>query len=240
MATEHVADGEQLVGRGVRSGHGATVGHAVEHRARRREPERAGADRLVDERGHRRDVVGGRGRVVEAALAHRPVADRAVADHAADVDALREAVELGEVLAVRLPVPREAVEDAGGGDVLDRLHHLGEVLAVLGLARREGDAAVAEHDRRDTVPARRRRHRVPADLGVEVGVDVDEPRAHDATFCLDRLAAVAVDIAHGRDPVARHRHVAPERRSPGAVDHRPVPDHQVVSHARPLVLSGGA
>jgi hypothetical protein len=164
------------------------------------------------------------------------MADRAVADHATDVHALREAVELGEVLAVRLPLPREPVEDAGGRDVLDRLHELGEVLTVLGLAGRERHAAVAEHDGRDAVPARRRRDRVPADLGVEMGVDVDEPRAHDPPLGVDRLPAAAIEVAHGGDPVAGDRHVAPERRTPGAVDHGPVSDHEVVCHACPLGL----
>ena len=39
---------------------------------------------------------------------------------------------------------------------------------------RERDAAVAEHDRRDAVPARRRRVGVPCQLRVEMGVHVDK------------------------------------------------------------------
>ena len=62
-----------------------------------------------------------------------------------------------------------------GGDVLDRFHQLGEPAFLTLAHRRERDAAVAEHDRRDAVPARRRRVGIPRDLRVEVGVDVDEP-----------------------------------------------------------------
>ena len=134
-AAEHVGDREQLAFVGPRAGHRAAVGHAVQQRARRREAERARAHRLVDEVAHRGDVVVGRGRLVEAALAHRVVAHRAVADHAADVDALGQRVDRGEVLAVGLPVPGEPVEDRVGGDVLDRLHELGEP-ALLALADR--------------------------------------------------------------------------------------------------------
>ena len=96
-------------------------------------------------------------------------------DHAADVDALGQRVDRREVVAVGLPVPRESFEDGVGGDVLDRFHELREP-ALLTLAhRRERDAAVAEHDRGDAVPARRRRVGIPCDLRVEMGVHVDEP-----------------------------------------------------------------
>src|SRR5205823_9928038 len=74
----------------------------------------------------------------------------------------------------------------------------------------------------------------PADLGVEVGVDIHEPGADDASRGVDRLAAVSVDVTDSGDPVAGHRHVGPERRTPGAVDHGSVPDHEVVCHACPL------
>ena len=48
-----------------------------------------------------------------------------------------------------------------------------------GAHRREAEAAVAEHDGRDAVPAGDRAPRVPADLGVVVGVAVDEARRDD-------------------------------------------------------------
>ena len=122
----HLRDREQLVRVGVRAGHDATVGHAVQRGARGREAERAGVDRLGDELAHRCDVGLGRRRLVHRALAHRVDAHRAVPDHAAGVDALRHAVDRVEVLAVGLPVPGQAVHDRVGRDVLDRLHHLGE------------------------------------------------------------------------------------------------------------------
>ena len=86
---EHIGDREQLALVGPRSRHGPAVGNTMQQRARRREAERAGCHRLVDEVAHDRDVVVGCGCFVEAALAHRVVAERAVADHAADVHALR-------------------------------------------------------------------------------------------------------------------------------------------------------
>src|SRR5690606_9860890 len=142
-------------------------------------------------------------------------------DHAAHVDPLGPAVDGTEVLAVGLPVPVEAVEDGGGGDVLDRLHHLGQVRPVLGSAGGEGHPAVPQHDGGDAVPARRCRRRVPGELGVEVGVDVDEARRHDGSGRVDggggRTDLGPVQLADGDDRVAPDGKVARHGIAPGAV-----------------------
>ena len=77
--------------------------------------------------------------------------------------------------------------------------------------RRERDAAVAEHDRRDAVPARRRRVGIPRELRVEVRVDVDEARA-SRTRRRRRSSRRprAGDLADLDDPVAVDRDVAGE------------------------------
>ena len=180
-AAEHVGERQQLVGGGVGARHRASVGHAVQERAAGREAERTRRHRFLEEPRHRVDVVGPRRLGAEAALAHHVGAQRAVADEAAGVGALRHPVERGVELAVRLPVPGQAVEDRVAGDVLDALHHLREVRTIVRAARGERDAAVAEHDARDAVPAARRGDRVPRQLGVEVGVDVDEAGRDDRT-----------------------------------------------------------
>ena len=116
-----------------------------------------------------------------------------MADHPADVEALGHAVDGPQVVAVGLPVPVEALEDARGRDVLYRLHQRREPRLLPGAHRCERHAAVAEHDRRDAVPARRRRVGIPRELRVEVGVDVDEAGRHDR--------AVGVDGSRRRVPV---------------------------------------
>ena len=112
-------------------GTGPAVGHAVQ-RACATSRSRARRHRIASSTRSRHggDVVGRGRRLVEAALAHRGDPHRAVADHAADVDALGDAVDPAEVLAVGRPVPRQAVEDGVARDVLDALHHLGQELAV--------------------------------------------------------------------------------------------------------------
>ena len=133
---EHAGDGHQLALVGVRPGHGATIGNPVQRGAGGREAQGTGRDRLVDRGAHRGDVVVGGRRLVEAALAHRVVSDRAVTDHPADVQALRPRLDRVEIVAVGLPVPVESRHDRVGRHVFDRLHELGEVSAVLGPARR--------------------------------------------------------------------------------------------------------
>ena len=227
---------EELVGLGPGPGHEATVGYAVAQGARRREAERAGVDRITDERGHRRDLVGGRRRaLVEGPVAHHVVADGRVPDHAPDVHTLGDAVEPVEVAGIALPVPRKPVEDALPRDVLDRLHHRGQVAVVLGVHGREGHAAVAHHDRGDAVPARRARDRVPRELGVEVGVDVDEAGGDEATVGVELARAARVDGPHLDDAPTGDRDVRDPRGCPGPVHDGPVADHQVGRHGRSVV-----
>ena len=159
-------------------GHGPAVGDAVQQRAGRREAERAGADRLVDQlapwRRCRRQSAGvsSRLRSPMACDAHR-----AVPDHAADVDALGRGGRAAEVLAVGLPVPGEAVEDRVGGDVLDALHQLGQQLAVARAHGGERDAAVADDDAGDAVPAGRACRAGPRRAGRRGGCGCRRSRA---------------------------------------------------------------
>ena len=72
-------------------------------------PSAPGLDRLLDDSGHRGDVVGGGRLVAGAALAHRVGAHRAVRDLAADVDGERPLLDGVEVLGVALPAPGDAL-----------------------------------------------------------------------------------------------------------------------------------
>ncbi len=230
VAAHDPGDGQQLVVGGPRARHRAPVGHPVQQGARGREAERAGAYGLVDQGAHPLDVVRPGRLLGQAALAHGVDPDRAVADHAANVDALGPTLDRVQVLAVARPVPGQTLHDRIGRDVLDRLHHLGQLLAVARLARREGDPAIAQHHRGHPVPARRRTHRVPGQLGVEMGVDVDEAGGDVRALGIDDPPALTHlrGGAHRHHSVAIHRHVGAHGRRAGAVDHRAVGDHQIV------------
>ena len=227
---QRLGQGEQLVGQRERARHGPAVRRAVAQHPGAGEPQRPRRDRLVDRADHQRQLVGvGMGVPVDGALAHGVEAHRAVPDHAAHVDALGKGVERGVVLAVALPVPVEAGHDRGGRDVLHRLHQLGQQLVIGRLDRGEGDAAVADHDRGHTVPARRAAGGVPGDLGVEVAVDVDEAGGDDPPGGVDRAGGGAARARRPPlHPVADDAHVGPPGRRPGAVDDRAAGDGDVV------------
>ena len=205
VPAEHVGDREQLVvrrptcrARGGRRGRGAAACATSRSRARPRpSPRRRGRSSRRCRRRSR-------------ASSSRPrspidvVAERAVADHAADVDALRQRVDRARGTRRRSPSPNARPSRMlRGGDVLDRLHEPGEPVGLPGAHRCERHAAVAEHDRGDAVPARRRRVGVPRELRVEVRVHVDEAGRD--------VRAVGVDARAGRRP----------RRSPTATMRSP-------------------
>ena len=63
----------------------------------------------------------------------------------------------------------------------------------------EPHPAVAHDERGDPVPAGGAQHRIPGDLAVVVGVDVDDSRHDEHARGVDLLVAVALDRAHLAD-----------------------------------------
>ena len=137
---------------------------------------------------------------------------RRVAQVRADVESERLRRQRVEILGKRLPVPAQPGAHRCLRDVLDALHQKHEVVAVLRLARREPDAAVADHDRGHAVQVRRRAEGIPRDLRVEVGVDVDEAGCDQPAARIDLLAPRAVDRPDRGDAIAVDGDVALERR----------------------------
>ena len=99
--------------------------------------------------------------------------------------------------------------------------------------RREADAAIAEQDRRDAMPRRRRQHRVPGRLAVVMGVDID-PAGRDQQAVRVDLALRRPGLAADRgDPAAIDRNVAGKGFAPGAVDDGAAANDDVVHGFRP-------
>ena len=220
----------------------------MEKGARGREAQCSGGKGLVDHADHRGDVLGPAWRLVHPAFTHGRQADRAVPDHSTHVQTLGEPIQLVQVVAVGLPVPGQALQDARRRDVLDGLHHLGQGLAAPRCDRSERDAAVAEHHGGDTVPAGGAADRVPGQLGVQVGVDVDEAGGHDQPIGVDLAPCRALGAPDLDYAVTVDDHVGGPGRSAGAVDDGPTADYQIVRHAvlpwstpvgtRPTVAAG--
>jgi hypothetical protein len=193
-----------------------------------REAESAGLDGLGHEARHLCDVVGVRGFVRRATLAHHVAPQRAVRHLRADVDRARDAVEHVEVLGERLPSPRDAFVERGAGDVLDPFHQLDEPLVAIRRDRREAHAAVAHDHGGDAVQRRRLEERVPRGLPVVVAVDVDESRRDDQARSVDDLGRLGAHRADGSDLAAVDRHIRHERRAARAVDDETPANHQLM------------
>ena len=68
--------------------------------------------------------------------------------------------------------------ERGQGHALDLGHHAADVVGVLGVDRGQGEPAVAADHRRHAVHVGRGGGRVPEELGVVVGVRVDDAGGH--------------------------------------------------------------
>src|SRR5207249_1590734 len=130
---------------------------------------------------HRAQVILGGG-LLEGALAHHVGAQRRVPDVARVVDALGQALERVEELGEGRPAPVDPRLHRLRRDVLGSLKIADDEVLVLGRARRQREAAVAHHDRRDPVVAGRGPHRIPEDLRVHVGVAVHEAGRDHVAF----------------------------------------------------------
>ena len=149
-------------------------------------------------------------------------------DLGADVDRLGQRVEEVEVLGERLPAPLHAFGQGRAGDVLDALHQTDQPVAPIRSGRRKADAAIAEDHSRDAVPEGRREQRVPGNLAVEVGVDVDEAGRDQEAVGVDFFAAEVVDFTDRGDDAVVNRDVGLPGRRAGAVDDESVADYEIV------------
>jgi hypothetical protein len=188
---EHAPDAEELVLGREGAGDRLAVHRAVHQRARGGEAQRAGFERLLHQRGHLRHVVRCRRLVARAALPHHVRAHRPVGHLGADVEHVGARFQDVQVLGKALPAPLDALGERRSGDVLDALHQADQEVLLARAHRGEADAAVAHHQGRDAVPARRREQRVPGGLSVVVGVDVHPARGHHLAASVDALAGRA-------------------------------------------------
>src|SRR5215813_13699796 len=116
---------------------------------------------------------------------------------------------------------------------LDPREDVHEGLAVFGLTGGKGQAAVAHDQRRHPVPARRGKQRVPKDLSVVVGMDIDKPGGDGEAVGVDDLARVAADLTDGDDAPAVDGNIAAITLCAGPVIDPAVFHQQVVTHNNP-------
>ncbi len=213
VALHHAAERDHLVRLGVRAGRGEQAG---------REPERAGVERLLQQRDHLLQLVRGRRPVRHA---HHHQAQRVVADqHAGVHGGRRKAVEVGGKRGLAERQPRRARAQI--------------VAKELDLARQHGcdrEAAMA-----DDLGGHALAH-LALGLGIDrqrevgMGLDVDEARRHREAFGVDHLGGVACELhADGGDAAVADRDVASCAGRSAAVEQQAAADEDVVGHGRIL------
>ena len=190
--------------------------------------DRAGLHRFAHDGPHLRDFGRGGG-ALERVVSHHIGAQAAVADVGGDIDRTALAPKLRQVLGKGL----ELLCDASALHVHRHALDLGKVahrdVAVLRLARRDGEAAIAG-PRRGHAQRRRGPHtRIPGDLGVEVGDAVDDAGHQAKPAGLDHLvcgcAQVGPDLS---DAAVSDGDILDRWRAAGAVEDQGVAKNTVM------------
>ena len=151
-----------------------------------------------------------------------------MADQEADVDRGAVLVDAVEVLAERMPVPRDPQLEGLERHALDLDHHPLEVLTVGLVAERcEREPAVPGDHRGHAEEVGRRGPGVPEELGVVVRVGVDEAGADGEAGGVDGLGRLLADVADGDDAAVADADVGSDPGGAGAVDHGAALDDHV-------------
>ncbi len=158
-----------------------------------------------------------------------------------DVDVEFARAERVEIFGKGLPVPRQPLGHHDFGNILDPLHHRDEHVALMRLAGREADPAIAHHGGGHAMVRRGREPVFPQRLPVIMGVDIDEAGGDDPAARIDFLAPARFDAADRGDPPVLDREVRSLAPIAEAVEDRAAANHQVkIVHVplHPCLLPG--
>ena len=231
-ATDRPAQRLGLLGLSDAARDGSTIRTDVRQRHAGREAGRARLHRLVDQRHHCRDLVGGRGSIGGLRAEHVEP-QRRVPDVGGVVERRPAPAHRVEVFGKRLELlPRDPGREALGIHVLDLLHRATEQVAIGGPSGRDAEPAVARYHGRDTVVAGRRERGIPEHLRVVVSVDVDEAGRDDATVRVDQ-AITAQASADLDDAVTLDRDIRGNGGCSRPVDDLPSCNHHTVHATLP-------
>ena len=195
--------------------------------ARHREAERACLHAVTHQTLHLADLVVRCGAFL-ALVAHHVVTHRGVADQIADIDP-EMVVHLVEIFGEALPGEFEGVQHLHR-DRFDIGEEFAEPLLLPFPNRRQGERAIAEHDRGRAVVAGKRAERIPGDLRIIVAMIVDKARRDDAAVGVDRARRRPGQFPDLDDLAVLDRDIAAIGRSARAIDDTTVLDQQIISH----------
>ena len=161
--------------------------------------------------------------------AHDPSVQRGQRHVGQAVDALGGVLQAVDEVGEGDPVPGHSLFHGVVGDGLVSGHAQHGAVPVFDAGRRKAEAAVAQSHRRDAVPAGQGAVGVPENLGVVVGVQVDEAGGHDQALGVDfPLSVAAVQPADLGDATVLDGDIADVAGRPGPVDDGTASDDDVV------------
>src|SRR6266852_5080223 len=203
--------------------------HAMAAEPLRRPSARTVIHRLVNNAAHLLGLgLGGKASRFGAFKAHGPDHHWRERYERQHIDALWMAVDAIEELGISDPVPRHPGLHGFVRDCLGTRHRQHRAIAQIGLDWREAEAAIADYDRRDAVPARHRAVRVPEELGVIMGVQIDEAGRDVKSARVDHLfGLMRLKVAELGDLAVLDPDIGPVAWHPSAVDDRTASDDQI-------------
>src|SRR2546425_10487982 len=141
----------------------AAVVIAIRHAESYRETKTAGLEPLAQDVLHLLELLLGDLviRITRRVVAEHPRAQRRVRHQRGGVDAEAAAIETVEIFGEGHPVPAHPGLHARERNRLGTLHTPHRSLTILGLDRREAEAAIANRDRGNAMPSGKRGIRVP-------------------------------------------------------------------------------
>src|SRR5262249_6953803 len=170
---------------------------------------------------------------LDGVLAHDVVTHRDMADEGGNIDA-EASSENVEIFFGGSPLPLEAFLQHAATYRLDADEAFDHGLAILGLRRRQAQTTVADHDRSDTVKARRGSQRIPKQLSVEMRVRIYETRRQGQAIHSERLSCGALDPPDLDDFSTRHGDIAVETRHTRSVINPSASKHEIVHLSSPF------
>ena len=153
------------------------------------------------------------------AFAHDDAADRRVAREKAGVEADRT-IQPIEIIAKALPVPRHRGFESLQRHAFDPRQHRREIFGRFGRQRRYRKAAKASQHRGHAMKAGGAERRVPEDLHVVMGVDIDEAGRNDPACRIDGLARFFAHFADCDDAPVPDADIAGKSWAARAIDDR--------------------
>ena len=149
-------------------------------------------------------------------------------DLRSNIDGVLPAIQCVEILRICFPVEIDTCFHHRAGDFLDGFHDLQRKRPVVTSKRSESHRAVPSDHRGHSMPGRWGQDRVPHDLSVVVGVQIDEARSDKPSGTVDLLATWFAHLPDkGNQPLV-DGHIGPERRLARPIDDKATPDYKIM------------